>query len=217
MASLPQQPAPMFAKRKYEPVARFSDVAHLISSGDLIQYTGSMWNPVSASIRFATYSQWSHSGIAYRDGESLYVIDICAADGCQIRPLYQQVRDYPGRYCWSHVSRRRFPEFDGEACARAALADVGKRYGYRGVSLQLAMSFPIARELAYLLRAHEWSYFSDAPSFCSQGVKKWATAGGVDPVPNRAPQLCPPREMGSSLLWTPKYVALMPNEWEGNQ
>lgn len=212
-----QASTPAFSNMPFYLAARFMDVEQWMQSADVILYSGRLTNPVSAGNRFFTYSPWSHAGIVVRDVDGLWLVDICAHGGCRKRSLEDEVKKEPGRWYWSHLEVERFPEFDREGCAQAALQDVGKKYGYRGIFLQMMVRgiVPGSRAFTYLTKMHEWPYFANAPSFCSQGVKRWAHHGGkVDPLPGRSPNLVPPEDIAECLLWSPNKVALYPNTWK---
>ncbi len=221
----------VFGSGEEYPVAHFWDVAPLRSSGDSLQYSGPLYNPLSLGNRAFTYSKWSHSGGVIRldddtfvkgQGEmkaGLYVGDCRAIQGCKLWDLYEEVKKSPFRWCWSHVCRHRFPEFDDEKFKAALLADVGNDYGYRGILLQMITRTPGIQLAGLLAQVHRWPFFSKGPSYCSWGMKKWAAAASwnehlkrttTDPIPGRDGNLCPPEDIGESLLWSMPKISLIP-------
>jgi hypothetical protein len=221
----------VFGTKEEYPVARFEDVADLMSTGDSLQYSGPLYNPISLANRAFTYSKWSHSGGVIRFDEDtyvegqghmpagLYVGDCRAIHGCKLWPLLPEIRKNPKRWCWSHVCRHRFPEFDDEKFKAALLSDVGNKYGYRGILLQVLTRTPVLQLGSLLLKVHRWPYFAKGPSYCSWGMKIWTAKAGAnkntghtttDPIPGRDGNLCPPEDIAEALIWSQPKVALVP-------
>jgi hypothetical protein len=88
---------------------------------------------------------------------------------------------------------------------------VGVDYGWRGIGFEACTHLPIAREFFYW-RGHfdiDRAWVDQRP-FCSMAQSLWWEAGGVDPVPGRAPQLTTPADTYCSLLCSPHKIALIP-------
>lgn len=199
-----------FANQAYDKVARFEDVQDWIQTGDLALHSGCM--PFSFGVRFLTYSRFSHAGIWYRDenGE-LWIIDVCEGVGGSKRVPLDEIKKHPGRWYWSHVSRRRFPEFKNDKIAEIAVAMQGVPYGYVGIALQWAIHFPIIRAGAYVTKLADMPYFEKRP-FCSQAVVREVRKAcpSCDPVPDRAEALVTPQDLAQSRLWYPQKTSLYP-------
>lgn len=206
--SLPTRPAPLLAGKSVEPVSRLEDIAGLMSSGDLILFSGR--KPHSWLIRIATYSAYSHAGMIVRDDESLWIVDVCEGAGCKKRCLADEVKKWPGRWYWAALDHKHFRDFNRSKAAFAALSMVGGKYGYVGIFVQFCLYVPGLRELAFILSVDRWPYFRNQPPFCSQGVVVFAKAGGDDPGNGRPPQLMTPQDVAQSLLHSPHKIALLP-------
>lgn len=223
-------PGVIGTKEEY-PFAKFDDIAPLMSTGDRLDYSGPLTNPISFANRAFTYSKWSHSaGVVKFDDDTLvegqglmpagiYAGDIRARYGCRLWDLREEVKKNPYRWCWSHVCRHRYPEYDDDKYLAAFLADVGTGYGYRGILLQMITRTPGIQSISLLLKLHRLSFFTKGPSFCSWGVKRWASDAGhnaktkqttTDPVPGRDGNLCPPEDIAQSLIWAHPQISLIP-------
>jgi hypothetical protein len=212
-AKLPEQKSRCaFSPTKF-PAARWGDIAEYIRDGWRLQYCGPWYNPVSDTIRWKTYGPWSHSAMTALDDGMVNVIQVCAKDGCTESSLYYAVLKNPGRWYVSPLNPAF--QFNAEDAVAEARNHIGEQYGFRGIALQTLTAIPFVSAAAAIMQMHRWPYFAASTAFCSGGVKTWATAGGVDPVPNRQHGLCTPLDIAESLLWEPTFCALYPNDWQG--
>lgn len=206
--NLPKRAAPILAGRKMDRVARWSDIAQLIQTGDLISFSGRTL--FAYVIRAFTYSDKSHVGVAVVDDEGIWIVDSCEGLGVTKRLLHDDVRAYPGQYYWHQASKEFRYRYKREKIAASAMQAVGAnvQYGWAGIILQFILHCPVLRTFAYLLGFASCSRFTKRP-FCSMAATNWIRTSSVDPVPGRDSQLIVPQELCQSMLF-PEGVAILP-------
>lgn len=198
-----------FANGIPESSASLAEVEQTINNGDLALFSGR--KPHSFLIRSFSYSKYSHAGMFVWEDGILKIGDVCEGRGGAVLPADELIAADPGRWYWSHVSRRRFPDFSNTKVKEGILEFREKKYGYLGILLQIGIHLPLVRELAYAILLDRLSYFKLRP-FCSQGVLDIIRerCPSCDPVPDRTSSLVVPQDLAQSRLWHPMKVALYP-------
>lgn len=224
LAALPTRDAPLMSGKPEEKVAKLSDVAHLMKSGDFLWFAGRAFH--SYIIRIATFSEFSHGAVLEKeqsrknatirgraDGsleiESLKIVQVVEGRGGEIISLAEQVAKYPGQWYWGAVDRVRFKEYDGNAAVAEAKKFVNKPYGNWAILFQVVLHCPFVVAIAYWWRDKTDELFETRPPFCSGAQQLGSKAGGATLVQGRAAQLCTPQDTAQSKL-CPIKVALFP-------
>lgn len=204
-SSLPIRRAPAMAGQKFEHVAKFSDVARFIRTGDGGKYSGR--RIFSYIVRFLSFSDASHWWVPLVDDEGIWIVDSCEGRGVTKRLLCDEVKAHPGQYSWAPIASEFQREYNRDAVAKGLLADVGMPYGWGGIFLQFLIHCPILREIAYLTSIDK--LFLNLKPFCSGFGLIKTRLGRIDPVKGREPQLVVPQEMAQSPVYG-EWVALVP-------
>ena len=193
-AFLPRRLAPAFASQRMEKVARFSDVAGLIKTGDVLLFSGrTFWSYI---IRIATFSSISHVGIAVVDDEGIWVVDSSEGVGVTKRLLFDDIKAYPGQWYHAQIATGHRTAYSRKSVYGAALAMVGNKYGWWGIAVQTVIHLPILRELAYFGGIDRW--FAQLLPFCSAAVVKLCRIGHLELVRARDAALCTPQDVFQS-------------------
>ncbi len=200
--------APLFAGETHEKVARFSDIAEHMKTGDGLTFSGrTIWSFI---LRIATYSSKSHAGMVVRDDEGVWVVDSCEGRNVTKRLLADEIKKYPGQWYHGEIRHELNRNYHRQRAADAAMAMVANKtkYGWIGIIFQTFIRVPILREIAYLTSLDRLPFYRNRP-FCSQALKDWMHAGSLDPVPGRDGQLVVPQDINQSLAFMP-WVAIVP-------
>lgn len=211
--------------KKEERVISYDEVKGLIQPGDGMWYSGRM--PHSWYIRIVTVSSVSHGGLYDRIGDEVSIIESVEGHGIRRVPLQQALKAEQkkpawlrGTYYWAPVNRYRYYDFDGVASASYAARympdpvtgkiDIGNgKYGRSAVFYESLFHVPGIRLIAYW-RWHNRldQALDDVQPYCSMLQVLSSIAGGQNPVPGVAPQLCSPQTTFQSLLWESEKLAI---------
>jgi hypothetical protein len=215
------EPAALLANRPLQLQARFEDVYQHMHTGDGLWYAGTSLN--SWLIRISDYANVSHGGVILRDGDrikQIRLMDVIESwawkkGGGRDLSLWDEVKSAPGYWIWGPVADPYLEadpatghvRFNRSEAERAARELIGCTYGWRGIGLMALTRLPVAREIAYAVGRRDIDTpWQDQPPFCSWAQSIIATRAGVDPVPERAPQLTSPANTYQSLLWGQKII-----------
>lgn len=204
-AFLPRRLAPAFASQRMEKVARFSDVAGLIKTGDVLLFSGrTFWSYI---IRIATFSSISHVGIAVVDDEGIWVVDSSEGVGVTKRLLLADVKKWPGQWYFAQIATGHRTAYSRKTVHGASQAMIGTKYGWLGIGVQAIVNAPVLREVAYFTNLRR--LFPKLLPFCSGFVAKVMRIGGIDPVRARDIVLVTPQDIFQSAVIT-EPIALIP-------
>jgi hypothetical protein len=179
-----QRPAPVMAGKRTEKVAKFADASPYMKTGDILTFSGrSVWSYI---LRIGTFSDKSHCGMVVRDDESIWVVDSCEGRNVTKRPLFEEVKKYPGQWYWHQIRHEFCQNYHRQRAADYFFALIANKtkYGWLGIVFQSFIRLPVLREIAYLTRLDQLPIYGSP--FCSHADKDAMKAGSLDPVPGRA-------------------------------
>jgi hypothetical protein len=195
-------------------IVPFAYARNHLQDGDLLQFVGSWWSPISVAIQIVGRSIYSHTGMAAKlpnaDGiDEWYCVEVREFKGARTKPLHDYVIENPRRIdvfrpaptceIWCPLENEFRPvAFDGKAAVAEMKNICSEGYGYWNVLGTSLLHIPLLRVLA---RPNLSDNTDDPrPPFCSQAYAEAIARTYVDPVPLLSPRYTEPGDLTRSRL-----------------
>lgn len=188
----------------------YAEAKHRLQDGDLLQFRGAPWSPVSAAIRAVGRSPYSHSGMVARVNGYLECLEVREGWGGRITELSWQVEEYgaidvyrPSPSHHKYVDGR-WVEVRLTAERRAKMVRLmrsycrPREYGYGKVFHVWLTHLPVVRWLLPIDTDDKEN--RDIAPFCSEAYCHACRLAYTDPVPNKPDWRTEPGDLTRSPL-----------------
>lgn len=189
----------------------YAELRDSIKDGDVLLFRGAK-SRISAIIRWATRSSYSHAALALWVDDRLMVAESREFRGCRLVPASRAVEGAVVEVC--RLDPRHESDLDRAAVRKEALSRLGEPYGWRSIlrtavgKLPLVAFFKARRSIGLGNKAYSEDDMHDAGQsvVCSTYVALCYRAGGIDLVPNLADRDTTPGDLARSALLAHKVA-----------